>query len=169
MVNPEENLPVTYDEFLAAVRCLASQLGQNKLIALLLERCIEMGVAIYAVIFSGAAYVPVELEHPAARKQVILEDSGVALLLTVESLRGSVPDEFANASGKRVMCVDGCHLQRQPLNPAAIASLPSRSGEDLLYIFYTSGTTGRPKGVMVAHEALCHRVGWLQSTFLLFP
>ena len=91
----------------------------------------------------------------------------MALLLTVEALRVSVPDEFAHACGKRVLCVDGCHLQQPPLNPAAMSSLPSRSGEDLLYIFYTSGTTGRPKGVMVAHEALCHRVGWLQTTFQL--
>ncbi|MFB7667147.1 amino acid adenylation domain-containing protein, partial [Kitasatospora sp. NPDC056138] len=98
-------------------------------VAVLLERSAELVVAILAIIKAGGAYVPLDSRFPSSRIDLILRESGAALVLTREVLAALVQAE-PDSSALEVPC--------EP--------------EQLAYIMYTSGSTGRPKGVAVTHR-----------------
>ncbi len=95
------------------------------LVGLRLERSLEMVAAILGVLKAGAAYVPLDPTYPAERLAFMVEDSGVSIVLTEESLTAIE----GSASDPRVR---------------VYAEYPA-------YVIYTSGSTGRPKGVIVRH------------------
>lgn len=101
----------------------------------------EVIVAFLAVMKTGAAYVPLDIDYPQDRLQWIVEDSAMHLLVTSSGLR----QRFAGVEH----CVE--------LDLLAIASLPSDAPQvmvhdtNLAYLIYTSGSTGKPKGVAVSH------------------
>ena len=126
----------------------AAGVGPDVLVAVSLERSIEMLVATLAVMKAGGAYVPLDPEYPLGRIAFMLEDSGAKILLTQESLLGRSP-----AHGKTI-CIDrdwAAIAERPSANPAHDVK-PS----DLAYVIYTSGSTGKPKGVMIPHSALAN-------------
>ena len=141
LTDPQTSIQLNYEEFLASVRCLVPKLGEHELIALLFERCAEMIVGIYATILSGAAYVPVEQEHPTARKLLILEDSSVQLLLTLNRLCARVPEGYAG----RALAIDGAHNDRSATHSDGVTPGERLVGdESLLYVFCTSTRVFEP-------------------------
>jgi len=139
---------LTYRELNSRANRLARVLrskdfGPDKPAALLLNRSLEMIVAILAVLKAGGAYVPIDPSYPEKRIRYLLEDSGAGLLL-VESYNRQAGVGFAGS----IVDVDDPQTDLEPdfnLSPAAEAS-------HLAYIIYTSGTTGTPKGVMIEHR-----------------
>ncbi|RBL90379.1 non-ribosomal peptide synthetase/type I polyketide synthase [Chitinophaga flava] len=127
------------------------ELKRDTLIALCLDRSLEMVISILAVLKAGGAYVPMDPSYPQQRIDFILEDTGAAMVLSHRSISGvSLPEE-------KVLYTDlseGCYLSEDTTN------LPAYSAaEDLAYIIYTSGTTGKPKGVMIEqHQVLSFAV-----------
>ena len=113
-------------------------------VGVLLERSVEMVVAALAVNRTGAAYVPVDPMTPATRVGLILEDAAPALVITTTDLADRVP------AGVPVVLVD------EPLPPACplVAEACSATWDSRAYVIFTSGTTGRPKGVQVSHGNL---------------
>ncbi len=112
-----------------------------------LQRGPAMLVAVLAVMKAGAAYLPLDPAYPAGRLAFMLQDSGAALLLTEEALRGSL-----DAGAARIVSVDGDAAAIAAHEATPLASGPAP--DDLAYLLYTSGSTGQPKGVMVHHRAL---------------
>ncbi|GAA2800464.1 hypothetical protein GCM10010505_29090 [Kitasatospora aburaviensis] len=98
-------------------------------VAVLLDRSAELVVAILAIVKAGGAYVPLDARFPSSRIDLILRESGAALVLTEEVLTAL--------------------LQAEP-EPSAV-DVPC-DPRQLAYIMYTSGSTGRPKGVAVTHR-----------------
>jgi natural product biosynthesis luciferase-like monooxygenase protein len=120
--------------------------GPDTLVAVHLERGVDLLVSVLGVLKAGGAYVPVDPSYPEARVALMLEDSAATVLVTQRSLVDDLPQHEA-----QLVCVGAD-------SPEAIAELPagplerSASGQNLAYVIYTSGSTGRPKGVMVEHR-----------------
>ena len=124
---------------------IARGAGPERIVAIVLERSVEMVVAIVAVLKSGAAYMPVDPETPAVRLAFMLADSKASLSVTTRELAGL-------ASDIPTCLIDDESVARQiaalPAHPIAdderAAPLDPRN---LAYIIYTSGSTGRPKPI----------------------
>jgi amino acid adenylation domain-containing protein len=132
--------------------------GANTLVAICAERSLEMVVAILGVLKAGGAYVPLDAQYPKERLELMLEDSGAAVLLTQAHLADRMP-KFAGA----VIALDGAFPSFSPQTELA----PPRCAgpESLAYVIYTSGSTGRPKGVLVEHRGLANMVAWHRRRF----
>jgi amino acid adenylation domain-containing protein len=121
-----------------------------------MERSVEMVVALVAVMKAGCAYVPVDPDYPADRVEFMIEDAGLALILTQEhhraALAGSGADLLVLGPGD-TSAEDDRALARD-LSP-----------DSPVYMIYTSGSTGRPKGVVNRHVSLFNRLFWMQSEF----
>ncbi|TCP59048.1 amino acid adenylation domain-containing protein [Tumebacillus sp. BK434] len=134
-----------------AHRLVRQGVEQEQLIAILMERSVELIVAILAVQKAGGAYVPIDPSVPAERIAYMLEDSGAAVLLTQAHLLDALPAHRAEAiavdaawESIAVECGENLDLD---LPPATLA-----------YVIYTSGSTGRPKGVLIEHYGACNAV-----------
>jgi amino acid adenylation domain-containing protein len=141
---------LTYGQLLSLALGMAAKLhahgvGRHSRVALYLRKSPLLIAAVLAVLRLGAAYVPIDPDVPKARRNFLLDDSGAALLL--------VDDPSISA---RVPALDVTATQA----PAADTVLPdvAVSPDDAAYVMYTSGTTGRPKGVVVAHRAVVRLV-----------
>ena len=116
----------------------------GKLVGVMLERSVELSVALIGIMKAGAAYVPLDPAYPAARLAQIVEDAGLVAMVTHSSLSDRWPP---TATGSRL------EIDRLP-DPPAAAALPLVAPEDRAYVIFTSGSTGRPKGVQISHRAL---------------
>ncbi|HSE17010.1 MAG TPA: amino acid adenylation domain-containing protein, partial [Pyrinomonadaceae bacterium] len=154
---------ITYKELNERANQLAHYLkqlgaGAGMLVALYLDRSVEMVVAILGVLKAGAAYVPLDPAYPKQRIAFVLEDTGASLLLSQQSLVDGIPDVPV-----RVISLDTDHevIAQQRSN-----NLPSQADVDnLAYVIYTSGSTGNPKGVMITHENVVRLFESTQSSF----
>ena len=130
------------------------------LVGVFMERSIEMVVALFGILKSGAAYVPLDPDYPAERLDFMLDDAGIGVLLTQESLSGRLPttDAFHLYLDR-----DWADVETESgENPSSWATL-----DNLAYVIFTSGSTGRPKGVMNTHRGICNRLQWMQDAFQL--
>ncbi|HSF41610.1 MAG TPA: amino acid adenylation domain-containing protein [Thermoanaerobaculia bacterium] len=162
-----EGETVSYAELSLRAGRLARRLrrlgcGPDAPVGVLMERSVEMVVALLGVIEAGGAYLPLDPEYPEERLAWMIEDSGVSLLLAQEPLLDRLPEHGATvltlAPGWR-----GEPADDEPLGPSAA------SGGTLAYVLYTSGSTGRPKGVMVPHRGIVNRLLWMQEAYGLTP
>jgi len=126
-------------------RRLAARNPHGGLVAIYLERSLEMLVGMLAILKSGAPYLPLDLDHPPQRLSLMLEDSGASALLTSSGLLPALPDRPPS-----VVCID----QQPPDDLTEPAPLAAVTAEDLAYVLYTSGSTGRPKGVCISHRSV---------------
>jgi amino acid adenylation domain-containing protein len=140
---------LTYGELeqranLAAHRLRRAGAGPGTIVAICVERSMEMVVGMLGILKSGAAYLPLDPRYPPARLAFMLGDAGAEVVLTQRPLVGSLPHGTVKA-----VCIDEPgELEEGP----ADAEPPKRTApESLAYVMYTSGSTGRPKGVRVSH------------------
>jgi amino acid adenylation domain-containing protein len=119
--------------------------GAETLVALYLERSLEMIVGLLGILKAGGAYVPIDPVYPMERRAFILKDSATPVVLTLRRMTENLPKCEA-----RVVCID---LDDEIFTIAPDENLPNVANpENLAYIIYTSGSTGTPKGVMVTHH-----------------
>lgn len=118
--------------------------GPGRVVGLCVERSLEMVAGVLAILKSGAAYMPLDPTLPRARLEFTIGDSGPVLVLTQRSLAPAVPP------GAPLLLLDDLAPGAEPDEPAVAAGA---GPDDLAYVLYTSGTTGRPKGVEVPHRA----------------
>nr|ACJ60990.1 TEG7 [uncultured soil bacterium] len=113
-------------------------------VGVVVERSAELAVTLMGVSFAGGVFVPVDLDYPAERIELILANSAPAVLVCTAATRAVVPEKFAGA----VVVLD----ELPAADPEVV--LPPVAPGDGAYVIYTSGSTGVPKGVVVTHSGL---------------
>jgi amino acid adenylation domain-containing protein len=127
--------------------------GPGSVVAVLADRSPGMLTGIYAVLKTGAAYLPIDPSYPADRIRFILEDSNALILLS---------DRDFTFGGAVINLNDEANFRGDDTDPD-----PAGTSSDLAYIIYTSGSTGQPKGVMIEHHSVINRLAWMQRTYPL--
>ncbi len=129
----------------------------DTLVAVCVDRSLEMIVGLLAVMKAGGAYVAFDAAYPQDRLQFMLGDSRPAVLLTQSHLRGLFKEIREDL---KIIDLSGAQTwSNQPdSNPrhAAVAS----TAKDLVYVIYTSGSTGQPKGVAMPAGAAMNMIAW---------
>ena len=142
-----KNQQLTYQELdvysnRVAVNLVLQGVSKGDNVGLIMNRSIEMIIAILAVLKSGAAYVPVDSNQPVSRTKHIFKECKIRFIIyNVKKL--------PKALQKSYVCLSPKELDAIPLTPV---KLPNLSPEDVAYIMYTSGSTGTPKGVIIQHK-----------------
>ena len=117
-----------------ARRLIEKGVGPDTIVAILMERSVELTIALLGVIKAGAAYLPIDPDYPAERIRFILQDSGSSIVLTDHSDRlPSTVDRHPSPSSRRPVT-------------------------SLAYVIYTSGSTGLPRGVLIRQAGLVNLV-----------
>jgi len=147
--------------------------GPQVLVAICIERSIDMMVGLLGILKAGGAYVPLDPSYPEERLAFMLEDSGAKVLVTGEG----TPPWLLNAPVKRIcLSADRASLAGEPIENPTSGVISSQ----LAYILYTSGSTGKPKGTEISHRnvvnffaGMTERLGgdvgtWLAVTSISF-
>ncbi|WP_314077759.1 amino acid adenylation domain-containing protein [uncultured Rothia sp.] len=173
---------LTYAELDERARALASQLldwgvRPSDAVGLRVHRGVEQYVALYALLYAGATYVPVLPDLPAERVGVMMEDAECSLLLHGPGLHPLSAQELNPQEPQRHVNLPQHVLSEQTLpllstNDPALAPSSAPAAEELpgmktgldedAYVLFTSGSTGRPKGVAISHRAIDNRLRWQQ-------
>ncbi|WP_415940351.1 amino acid adenylation domain-containing protein [Streptomyces sp. 039-1] len=118
--------------------------GSETPVAVLMERSVDLVVALLAVLKAGGFYLPLHSGYPLERMQWIVDETSAPVLLTDRAMRHrGVP-----SSSSLVVVDEDEELAGLPVTDPGIESRP----DQLAYVMYTSGSTGRPKGVAVTHR-----------------
>ncbi|MBW8792242.1 MAG: amino acid adenylation domain-containing protein, partial [Streptomyces sp.] len=159
-----EGVELSYGELDARANRLARLLigrgvGPESVVAVVMERGVELVVSLLAVVKAGGAYLPVDPEYPVERIAYVLDDAAPVCVLTTERCARVLPDSV----GGPVLVLDSAELRAEcsgfeevQLTDAdlVVPLLPAHP----VYVIHTSGSTGRPKGVVVTHQALVNHL-----------
>ncbi|MFH9671786.1 amino acid adenylation domain-containing protein [Streptomyces sp. NPDC017405] len=143
--------------------------ADDPVVALLLRRGEDLVVAMLAAWYAGAAFCPLDPDAPAARVGELLDDLGACAVIADGPSGAAHPA----AAGLPVLDVPGAVAGRPgedlPATGTDAVGPHLASAQAAAYIVYTSGTTGRPKGVVVRHRGLAQLVSWGRESFGLGP
>ncbi|HEX8104869.1 MAG TPA: amino acid adenylation domain-containing protein [Solirubrobacteraceae bacterium] len=156
---------VTYGELdrragALAGRLLASGVRREDVVALMLERSVDLIVAMLGVLKAGGAYLPLDPHYPEDTLRFTLADSGAELVLT----HGATDGATWLGEYRRLNVTD-----RAPHSAPAVAQGGSLDASDLAYVIYTSGSTGRPKGSLIEHRNVTELLAGTSQVFDLGP
>ncbi|MEU1128284.1 amino acid adenylation domain-containing protein [Streptomyces sp. NPDC005900] len=151
-----------------AAELTARGIGTDDLVGLCTEPSVDLMVGILGILKAGAAYVPIDPIAPADRMAYVIADSGMKVLVTTPELHGQLP--AGALGGVTVVSTD-------PAGPADPLPTDAAGGSrgatlhpsQLVYLMYTSGTTGNPKGVGLPHTAITPWIQWAQDARALGP
>ncbi|MGN1299484.1 MAG: amino acid adenylation domain-containing protein [Candidatus Scatovivens sp.] len=159
-----EDQKLTYTELNEKANQLANYLrnnriGRNDIVGIMVNRSLEMIIAILAVLKAGGTYIPIDPEYPQDRIEYMLNNSNAKLLLTFKNLENKVSFEnkvFIELSNNKIYSLNKNNLQN------------INEPKDSCYIIYTSGSTGLPKGVILKHKSLTNLQKHLAKTVDFF-
>lgn len=152
---------LTYRQFNEKANQLARKLramgvGADDIIPVMAERSFEMLIGIYGILKSGAAYVPIAPDYPKGRIEFILEDTRPKAVVIYKSLLQTE--------------LPVINLESQEVFTGSVENLEIiNSPDSLAYCLYTSGTTGKPKGVLVEHHGISAMNSYLKAVYEVEP
>ncbi|MCU0287025.1 MAG: amino acid adenylation domain-containing protein [Acidobacteria bacterium] len=125
----------------------------DTIVAIMIERSIEMIIGILGILKSGGAYLPIDPGYPQERIDYMLKDSATSILLTNEKKKDNCQCSIVNC---QLSMIERPRrgIQHSIFHAFDISRI--QHSNHLCYIIYTSGSTGKPKGVMVEHKNLVH-------------
>jgi amino acid adenylation domain-containing protein/thioester reductase-like protein len=157
---------LTYAELNSRANYLARYLrgqgvGPDQVVALCVERSLEMLVGLLGILKAGGAYLPLDPNYPNDRLRYMLEDAAPKVVLTQEQLRSVLPQTDSN-----VIALDA---KLKEIAGDVAANVPAAelglNPRNLVYVIYTSGSTGRPKGTAMPHSSIVNLIEWHRDTF----
>ncbi|WP_218159722.1 non-ribosomal peptide synthetase [Lentzea albida] len=156
----DDDRAFTYGEVLAFSNQLARHLAERgvtaeQVVGISFPRSAEMVVSLLAVLQAGAAFVPLDPQWPASRRESVITDAQV--VLTLGSGQENEPEAVA-------VDLSDWAFSGYSGDPTDVAI----RGAQLAYVMFTSGSTGRPKGAMIRHEAISERLLWQVHQILHF-
>ncbi|HYC28666.1 MAG TPA: condensation domain-containing protein, partial [Chitinophagaceae bacterium] len=136
---------------------------RESIVAICMERDLDIVIAMLGILKAGAAYLPIDPDYPSERIGYMLKDSNASVVLSNDAHRSRIPADYA---GQVVaLDTDSEQIRLQPmLRPLKLPALA-----DLAYVIYTSGSTGTPKGVMIEHSSLLNLALWHQRDYEVSP
>ncbi|HEY4245801.1 MAG TPA: amino acid adenylation domain-containing protein [Lacunisphaera sp.] len=157
-------------------RLAALKVGRGDRVGLYLRKSAESVTAIFGVLKTGAAYVPVDPTAPASRNAYIHHDCGAKVIIIEQRFESAYREELATLGGTipPMIILDavggGAHLSAalsrlDASTPVPVVPTVESDADDLAYILYTSGSTGKPKGVMLSHRNAVSFVDWCSVVF----
>jgi amino acid adenylation domain-containing protein len=159
--SPHKYVSITYKDLNRRAGNLAQLLRsrgvqRNTIVGLLVDRSVEMLVAILGILKAGGAYMPIDPDYPRERIRYILADSTVNLLVCTRSVIEENKKIRREEDKRKIEIIYTESFQSiktpSPVTPAPTP--PEPAAADTAYVIYTSGSTGRPKGVLVEHRNL---------------
>lgn len=131
-------------------------LNQNTRAAICTTQELHLMIGILAILKTGAAYIPINASYPKQHIRLMLEDSQPIILLASSHLREHIKEDCFSLD---IPCREFKDLMEQARHELSSNLAPSeQSPQSLAYLMYTSGTTSKPKGVMVPHQGIVRLV-----------
>ncbi|GGK49698.1 non-ribosomal peptide synthetase [Nocardia camponoti] len=161
-----DGISLPYGAFAARVNRLARHLisigvRPESRVALGMRRSLDLLIGIYAINAAGAAYVPLDPDHPADRIAHVLDTANPVCVLTTSVDATAVADHRFP-----LIDVNSLELSRYSAAPVTDADrLAPLRPDNTAYVIFTSGSTGRPKGVAVSHASAVNQIRWITSEY----
>jgi amino acid adenylation domain-containing protein len=156
---------LTYGQLNQRANQMAHYLKRNGVasgqrVAVCMERSLDTVIGLLGILKAGAAYVPVDPAYPMDRVRMMIEDSQPSVILTQAKHLAKLPENtarvvWAGADG------DATEIGKESRENPASHVTP----DDVAYIIYTSGSSGKPKGVMGTHRGAVNRFDWMWQTY----
>ncbi|MCP4155681.1 MAG: amino acid adenylation domain-containing protein, partial [bacterium] len=164
-----EDKTVSYEELnlLAgklAVKLQGAGIAPDSIVGILFERSIEAIICIWGILKAGGAYLPIDRSYPAERKNYIIENSGIKIVLTEKDLEPEELQLVENHSDVINISVDYQALKDEA--PTGTFVKPTIAVDNLAYVIYTSGTTGNPKGTLLRHRNAVNYLCWGAKSYV---
>src|SRR5881396_1523235 len=133
---------------------LARGLTRESVVGVVTERNLDWMTAVLAIFKAGGAYLPIEPHFPADRIARMLSRAGCRLVLTERGSTATLDRALESLSGVQTLYVDAVHEETHADGDLGVRVAP----DQLAYIYFTSGSTGEPKGVMCEHAGMLNHV-----------
>ncbi|MCR8843449.1 amino acid adenylation domain-containing protein [Paenibacillus sp. SC116] len=176
-----DDAQLTYQELNLRTNQAARRLQQlgvepDQIVAVMMERSVEMPIALLAILKAGGAYLPIDPTLPEERIRYMLQDSGANVIVTQQRFEYSLRQLLARGDQEGALAneeltslnsdISLVIADQGELYQGDSSNLPlAAESEHLAYVIYTSGTTGNPKGVMIEHRSLVNRLHWMQKQY----
>lgn len=161
----DEKRNITFAKLQMRARAIASRLLQKGLfkkpVAIFMEKNIDMLAAFMGVAYSGNFYSPIDIHMPENRVEKILEILNPDLIITAGKLENTLADYNYHGEFLLLDDIDESDIHNEEIEAARGKSIDT----DLLYVLFTSGSTGVPKGVTITHRSVIDYIDWVTENF----
>lgn len=158
----DKDTHMSFQELNRKANGMASFIGRkgqkpDPVVGLFLDRSCEMIIGILGAIKSGCAYLPLDPTWPASRLEQIIEKSHIKTIVTTHHYLDKI--ESLNTRCQSIV------LDRVPLPEVTKPLTKTHNPDDTVYVLFTSGSTGSPKGVKISHRSLVNHMWWMTKQF----